>query len=80
MNYLFKGMLPPELPPVPNIELRPSNGQRKEELLAREVRTCAHPHSMSPLSQRVKLHVSWLGAGLANNDWACQLSYRRGHR
>ena len=39
MAYLFKGILPPQLPLVPTIELRLSDGQRKEKALAREVCT-----------------------------------------
>jgi hypothetical protein len=38
MDYLFRGVLPPYLPPAPPVELRQSDGQKKGKMMAREVR------------------------------------------
>lgn len=38
MDYLFRGIAPPSLPPVPNVELRQSNSQKGEQMLSEEVR------------------------------------------
>ena len=37
MDYLFRGIKPPSLPPLPKVELRHSNGQKTEQMLAEEV-------------------------------------------
>ena len=37
MDYLFRGIAPPVLPPVPKVELRHSNGQKTEQMLPEEV-------------------------------------------
>ena len=50
MDYLFKGILSPELPPVPSIGLGQSNKQRREELLAREV--CIRARTFSSLAEQ----------------------------
>ena len=42
MDFLFKGVLPAELPPVPSIELRQGHRPGMDKMIAREVCTPAH--------------------------------------
>lgn len=66
MDYLFRGVLPPNLPPVPTVELRQSDGQKKEKMTAQEVQMqtlkpprCL-PHNYRPSLQAQYLHIAVL--------------------
>ena len=72
MDYLFRGLLPPNLPPAPTVELGHRDGQKKGKMMAREVQMqtikppkCL-PHTYRPSLQAQCLHCSPQDATMAD--------------
>ena len=73
MEYLFKGIVPPELPPVPVVELRQCDRQRMEKMIAHEVCTPVHPYLILVNIQACHLQLCPGFTIMPARDWACRM-------